>query len=62
MIVYKLTESQKNSLLGVEYKEGVAYNPVQDANGNWVISEEEKKYTDLPLEVIEYEPIIYDEF
>lgn len=36
-----LTIAQKNSLLGVKY-DGVQYfNPVQDINGDWVISEEE---------------------
>lgn len=36
-----LTIAQKDSLLGMKY-DGVQYfNPVQDANGNWVISEEE---------------------
>lgn len=36
-----LTIAQKDSLLGMKY-DGIQYfNPVQDADGNWVISEEE---------------------
>lgn len=36
-----LTIEQKDSLLGMKY-DGVQYfNPIQDADGNWVISEEE---------------------
>lgn len=36
-----ITESQKNYLLGKKY-DGISYfNPVQDCNGNWVISKEE---------------------
>lgn len=36
-----ITESQKNILLGQKYDGVQFFNPVQDANGNWVVSEEE---------------------
>jgi len=36
-----LTIAEKDSILGVKY-DGIQYfNPVQDADDNWVISEEE---------------------
>lgn len=39
--VYKLTEEQKDLLVGQTW-DGVQYfNPTQDADGNWCISEEE---------------------
>lgn len=36
-----ITESQKNILLGQKYDGVQFFNPIQDANGNWVVSEEE---------------------
>lgn len=36
-----LTEEQKDLLAGVELRQDNFFNPIQDANGNWVISEEE---------------------
>ena len=39
--VYKLTETQKDQLIGQTW-DGVQYfNPTQDADGNWFISVEE---------------------
>jgi hypothetical protein len=58
-----LTEEQKDSLVGVYYAPDSIYNPIQDADDNWVISVEEMQDTtneetlwvkDLPL--IEYVP------
>jgi len=63
MIVYKLTQEQKEYLEGKCYFNGTFFNPIQDANDNWIISEEEVNLTtyedilwvkDLPQ--IEYEP------
>ena len=63
MIVYLLTEEQKKSLEGKCYFNGTFFNPIQDANDNWIISEEEVNLTtyedilwvkDLPQ--IEYNP------
>ena len=65
MIVFKLTTTQKNKLVAVEYSDGMMYNPSQDADGNWYISQEEIDQTtddnfswikDLPQ--IEYKPIL----
>jgi len=64
--VYKLTEEQKDLLIGQTW-DGVQYfNPTQDADGNWFISVEEVNgcthqgatewIQDLPL--IPYNPII----
>jgi hypothetical protein len=58
-----LTESQKNELVGQLYDEDSYFNPIQDANDDWIISVEEMKFCvnpefqwvkDLPL--IEYKP------
>jgi hypothetical protein len=36
-----LTESQKDSLIGQLYDDDSYFNPIQDANDNWIISIEE---------------------
>lgn len=36
-----LTQEQKNIISDKEYSDGCFFNPVQDANGNWVVSAEE---------------------
>jgi hypothetical protein len=36
-----LTEEQKNQLIGQLYAVDSYFNPIQDINNNWVISEEE---------------------
>jgi len=63
MIVYLLTEKQKNELVGVEFIQDNYYNPIQDFYNNWIISSEEVEQTtnenylwikDLPQ--IEYKP------
>ena len=36
-----LTETQKNELTGQAYAPDSFFNPIQDANDNWVISQEE---------------------
>lgn len=45
MKVFKLTATQKNKLLGVQFIEDNFYNPIQDASNNWVITEEEVNQT-----------------
>jgi hypothetical protein len=66
MKVHKLTATQKNKLVGVEYIPNCSYNPIQDGSGVWIITSEEVEQTtnenylwvkDLPQ--IEYIPIIY---
>ena len=58
-----LTESQKDSLVGQLYDEDSYFNPIQDANYDWIISIEEMEFCvnpefqwvkDLPL--IDYKP------
>jgi hypothetical protein len=41
MIVALLTTNQKDQLVGQEYTTDSYFNPIQDANDNWVISVEE---------------------
>jgi len=60
-LVGLLTEVQKDELVGVYYSADSIYNPIQDINGNFVISTEEMIYTTNPdtmwvkdLELIEY--------
>jgi hypothetical protein len=61
MIVYLLTPQQANSLKGVEFMPDNYFNPIQDANGNWIITFEEVSQTSIEwvkdLPQIEYEPI-----
>jgi len=58
-----LTETQKDELLGQWYAPDSYFNPIEDADNNWVISQEEMNQCvnpdflwvkDLPL--IEYKP------
>jgi hypothetical protein len=64
MIVYLLSEKQKNQLIGVEFIPNNYYNPLQDFDKNWIISTQEVEQTtnenylwvkDLPQ--IKYKPI-----
>jgi len=41
MNVYKLTEEQKDQLVGQTWNGTAYFNPTLDANGNWFISNEE---------------------
>lgn len=63
MLVGLLTIEQKEELVGVEYQPFSYFNPVQDANDNWIISTVEMYdnqnpnviwVKDLPL--IEWQP------
>jgi len=58
-----LTETQKDELVGQWYAPDSYFNPIEDADNNWVISQEEMNQCvnpdflwvkDLPL--IEYKP------
>jgi hypothetical protein len=58
-----LTIEQSNSLVGQWYASDSYFNPIQDANNNWVISVEEMEQCVNPdylwvkdLELIEYVP------
>lgn len=59
-----LTEEEKNLITGGLYSPDSYFNPIQDADGNWIISIEEQEFCtneeflwvkDLPL--IPYNPI-----
>lgn len=56
-----LTEIQKDELIGQMYAPDSYFNPIQDANNNWVISIEEMEYCENPkfLWVKDLELIIY---
>ncbi len=63
--VVELTEEQKDDLIGQEFAEGSFFNPIQDIDGNWIISQREVRDTtiegfewlaDCPL--IEYKPVL----
>lgn len=58
-----LTETQKDELVGQWYAPDSYFNPIEDADNNWIISQEEMQQNinpsfdwvkDLPL--IEYKP------
>ena len=59
-----LTEEQANSLIGVEVITDNYFNPIQDKNGNWIISLEEVEQCSIEwvkaLPLIEYEPVEYE--
>jgi hypothetical protein len=63
--VYQLTEEQANSLLEVEFIPDNYFNPIQDNNGNWVISTEEVEQCSIDwvkeLTLIEYVPFLNTE-
>ncbi len=42
--VLLLTEEQKDLLVGQLFAEDSYFNPIQDKNGNWIISTEERDY------------------
>ena len=67
MQVYKLTEQQKDLLIGQMYVVDVYFNPIQDINGNWIISQTEVTNCTneqfmwvKDLELINYELILND--
>jgi hypothetical protein len=41
MIVAKITQKQADELKGKEFVQDNYFNPIEDANGNWIISIEE---------------------
>ena len=63
--VYKLTEEQKDLLLGQTWDGVQFFNPTQDANNNWFVSQEEVNGCNKPefqwlksCELIDYNPVI----
>ena len=55
-----LTETQKNQLIGQQFAPDSYFNPIQDEDGNWIISIEEIQATDIQwvkeLPLIEFKP------
>ena len=66
MKVRQLTEEQKNLLVGKTYDGVQFFNPTQDADGNWFISNEEVAQTTNEeftswindLTEIDYNPVV----
>lgn len=64
MKVRLLTAEQKDQLVGQKYDGVQFFNPIQDADGNWVISNEEVNgcTTDIlngfELAEIDYNPVV----
>lgn len=62
--VYQLTPEQADQLRGVEYVKDMTFNPIEDANGNWIISQEEVSTTTIDwvkeLPPIEFIPKVVD--
>lgn len=62
MIVVKLTQEQAESLAGVEVVTDNIFNPIQDADGNWIISVEERDQCSIEwvkdCPEIEYNPVV----
>jgi len=58
-----LTQIQKDELEGQQYEPDSYFNPIQDINDNWIISQEEMNFCVNPnfiwvknLPLIDYEP------
>lgn len=62
MLVAKITSEKAIELIGQEYQSGAKYSPVQDKNGNWIISLIEAQYLQLgDIEVVEFQAVEIDE-
>lgn len=63
MIVAQITQEQAENLQGKEFAGGNIFNPIQDKNGNWIVSLTELQYLGLEFSqtvtLIQFEP--YDE-
>jgi hypothetical protein len=61
MTVALLTPEQAEQLTGLEFAPDNFFNPIQDADGNWIISIEEVEQTSIDwvkeLPRIEYKPV-----
>jgi hypothetical protein len=64
MIVAKITPQQAEELKGVQFIQDNYFNPIQDKNGNYIISLQELVYCSVEfansVELIQYEPIEID--
>lgn len=62
MNVAKITETTKAQIENTEYQSGSNFNPVQDKNGNWIVSLVEAQFLQIgDFEVVEFTPIESDE-
>jgi hypothetical protein len=63
-MVAKLTQEQANKLKGLEFIDGNIFNPILDADGNYIISLEEVNQCDIEwvklLPLIEYKQIVIE--
>lgn len=61
MIVYKLTLDQLEDLTGTQINDCCFFNPIQDINGDWVISQDEVEQSTIEwlkhLPQISYTPV-----
>jgi len=53
-MVAKITTAQAEKIKGTIYSDGMYFNPIQDANDNWVISEQEAEHFTGPSELIPF--------
>ena len=65
MQVVKITEEQKDLLIGQTWDNVTFFNPTQDADGNWFVSQEEANGCNKldfqwlkSCELIEHNPIV----
>jgi hypothetical protein len=62
MTVALLTTEQAEQLKGIEVVKDNFFNPIQDKNGNWIISIEEVEQCSIDwvktLPLIEFEPVV----
>lgn len=57
MLVARITAEKASELIGLEYQSGAKFSPVQDGNGNWIVSLVEAQCMSISeIEVIEYIP------
>lgn len=60
MIVAQITQEQAENLKGKEFASGNIFNPIQDKNGNWIISLTELQYLGLEfsesISLIQFDP------
>lgn len=65
MKVGLLTLEQKNEITGQQFAPDSYFNPIQDINGQWIISLEEVNQCSIEwvkeLPLIEYEPVIFED-
>lgn len=59
--VAKISESNAELIRVTEYKDGTLFNPIQDADNNWIISLQEAQYinrSEIYFSIINFNPKI----